>query len=505
MTRSSSKRRSLLTLAIGGILVTAVGCDSMESDQRKADNKVKASVDKGKDIRRAGTTQSLTAALAEFNKAAGETAASPTSKIRAKSIQAQTEFESGERLVRDLSVLSPTISRLVWDISQTTSQVEKFNDNAKALAATNPDAPLAAIATKRTEMVAAGEAAGKKAAELQGGIDKIKGEVDALIKQKDAALAEADASADQASKATGKAAADLLDKAGEGRRKSGNLGHDIDKLSATLLPLERDLAVEQGKKKNADEAVAALDASKKAFEENWQAMQAKMAEQKAQVAKLGEELTAKAKELDDANKQAAALRQKAVEQFKASATHYSGASSDAKGLATELGQWSNGEKFREAPEKKAWDQLKLIYNQNIFKLLEAEADNARADALNAKGADLAAQQQLVASIKPTLAGAGITLPASLEAAGGGEAKTAMDEAGKAYTEAAEKFLGVYEAGGTPKDVQQAARISRMFSLYGQYLNGGEKAKLDVAKEAYKAVGFDKEDPMLKYLPADLRA
>jgi hypothetical protein len=356
-------------------------------------------------------------------------------------------------------------------------------------------------------MVGIGEAAGKKAGELQGEIDKIKTQVAALVQQKDAAFAEADATADKAAKATGKDAVALLDQAGESRRKSGNLGHDVDKLSATLLPFERDLAVEQAKKKTADEAVAALDASKKAFEDNWQAMQAKVAEQKSLVTKLGEELAAKAKELDDVNKQAAALRGKAADLLAQSAKHYAGASTEAKLLATELGQWGNSEKFSSSPEKKAWDQLKLVYHLNIFKLLEAEADNARAGIYSVQGTQLAAQQQMVAGVKATLAGAGLTLPPSLDAAVDAEQKLAVDLAGKAYTEAAEKFVTVYEAGGTPKDIQQSAKISRMFSLYGQYLNG-DATKLQAARDAFK-VAFEKEDaavnPMVKSLPADLRA
>src|SRR5947209_2646795 len=136
-----SRQRSVLAMALSGLMFTSLACDTMESDASKADRRVQKSVQDSAEKRRTATTQSLAAA--------------------------------------------------------------------------------------------------KKASDLQGEIDKIKQQVAALTQQKDAAMSEAETAADKASKASDKDAAAMLDAATESRRKGSNIGHDIDKQSAALLPLER--------------------------------------------------------------------------------------------------------------------------------------------------------------------------------------------------------------------------------------------------------------------------
>src|SRR5205814_1457288 len=233
-----------------------------------------------------------------------------------------------------------------------------------ALGFANPEGMLKSVADQRQAMVAASKAAINKAIELQTQLEKVKGQVAALTQQKDAAMSEADTATDKASKASGKDASALLDAANEARRKGGNLGHEIDKVSSAILPLERDGAAEALKKKTADEGVAALDQRKAMMESNWQAAQADIQQQKAAAAKLGEQLAAQVKTLDDLTAQADALRAKAIDQFTKAAKDYGTAASEAKALATQLSLYST--KFGTSPEKKAWDQLKGIYHINIF-------------------------------------------------------------------------------------------------------------------------------------------
>jgi len=126
-------------------------------------------------------------------------------------------------------------------------------------------------------------------------------------------------------------------------------------------------------------------------------------------------LTAKAKSLDDLNKQAVALRAKAIDQFTASAKHNAAAAADAKILASTLDSWSGKEKFREAPEAKAWIQLRKIYNMNSFKLSEAEANNQIGNINSVAAAQYGAQQNLATAIGDTLQKAGVILPATLAA------------------------------------------------------------------------------------------
>ena len=460
-------RRSVLTLAFAGLVFTSLACDTMESDERKADKRVDESIRASSLDRQVPTTQSLTKAITALNTAASDGSASAVGKIRAKSELAETEYEAGDRTVRDLDKAEPAVSRALWEIGLTAAQIQAINGTATALSVGNPEATLKDIASKRAQMVSAGEAASKAGAELQSQIDKLKGQINTLTQQKDAAMAEADAAADKASKANPKEASALLDTAGDARRKGGNVGHEIDRQSAALLPLERDLAAEQLKKKNADEGVAMLDENKKTVEAMWQTVQASIAQYKGEAAKLGEQLVTQAKTLDDLTKQAEDLRTKAIDQFNKSATHYAGASNDAKNLAAQLGTWSN--KFSTAPERKAWDQLKTIYNLNIFKLGEAEAQSAAASVHNRQALMYDAREKLAATIAPTLTAAGITMPAPLADAAQQRQK-AQAAAAEAYDKAAQRLADAKQGGGTPKDVQAAAGAE------AQYLPADIRAK-----------------------------
>lgn len=499
-----SRQRSVLALALGGLVFTSLACDTMESDASKADRRVQKSVQDSAEKRRTATTQSLSAAMADLNTAAKESGASPTGKIEAKSMLAEAQFEAGDRALRSLNALGPDINRAFWEIAQTASHIQRANDAAKALAATDPQATLKVIADKKAEMAAASAAAAKKAGDLQGEIDKVKQQVAALTQQKDAAMAEAETAADKASKASDKDAAAILDAATESRRKGSNIGHDVDKQNAALLPLERDMAVEQANKATADQAMAALDEQEKVVKANWQVVTGQIGEQKALATKFGQELAEKGKALEDLYKRAADLRGQAIKEFEESAKNNASASNEAKSLATTLGQWSNDEKFSKAPERKAWDQLRALYHLNVFKLLEGEAHTTLGTLYSNQAAQQDARAKLVASISKTLQEAGVAMPAALSAA---DESKATEAAGKAYTTAGEKFVEVYEGSGTPKDVQQAARLFRIFTAYGQYLNG-DKAKLGDAKSAYKSyqesLTDPKDDPMARWIPADVR-
>src|SRR5439155_9214820 len=138
------------------------------------------------------------------------------------------------------------------------------------------------------------------------------------------------------------------------------------------------------------------------------------------------------------------LRAKAIEQFQKSAAHCDGATNEAKALAGQLGTWSN--KFSTSPERKSWDQLKAIYNMNIFKLGEAEAQSALASVYNRQASMFDAREKLAAAIAPTLTAAGIAMPASLADAAQQRQK-AQAAAADAYDKAAQRLADAKKGGG----------------------------------------------------------
>ncbi|HEY7119399.1 MAG TPA: hypothetical protein VH475_22600, partial [Tepidisphaeraceae bacterium] len=193
--KCSPRRRAVLTLAISGLAFTLAGilAGCGDGDQRAADKRISKSVNEAIESRRNPTTQNVNAAVTELTKAAGEAGASLVGKIEAKSNLAQAEMEAGDRIVRDIDRLDPQINQASWEISQTAGQLQRLSDSATASESSNPQAVLKAIGDNRAQMVAAGEAASKKVAELQSQIDQIKGQVTTMTQQKDAAAQQADA------------------------------------------------------------------------------------------------------------------------------------------------------------------------------------------------------------------------------------------------------------------------------------------------------------------------
>src|SRR5437763_13059849 len=77
-------RRSVLTLAFAGLVFTSFACDTMESDERRADKRIGEAVRTSSVDRQIPTTQGLTKAITALSTAAGDTSASSVGKIRAK-------------------------------------------------------------------------------------------------------------------------------------------------------------------------------------------------------------------------------------------------------------------------------------------------------------------------------------------------------------------------------------------------------------------------------------
>jgi hypothetical protein len=471
----------LAALALGGLIFLApLGCEKMESAESQGDREATKAVDEGWAARRIPTAQTLKTALAKFNEATGVSTASLPTKIRARTLQAQTEYELGKRDAEELRALYPTIGRLTWEIGQDGIRINEINEAAAAITKTEPTTSSKAVADKRAEMVMTGEAAGQAAAALQGKIDAINKQVADWQQQKDALIKSADDDTAAAAKLSGQQASDLLDKAAESRRKAGNLGHDIDKLSAGLFALQRDLEVEQLKKKTADDAVAALDARKKAIDDAWAASQADVKKLQDDAKAVGQQLADKAKTLDETNKKADAIRKGALAQFDSAAKHYAAAGADATKLLLMIGSWESQEKMRESTEVKAWKRTKELYTPNNLSRLQADALQAGAQVLAEQVALAREQEHVAADLAAPLGVAQVTVPATLADPAAIKATQAASD--KLFAEAAQKYADAYGGGFLSPSPTIAAHIGRMYALFGEYLNDARTAdKLDPTK------------------------
>src|SRR5688572_8514724 len=357
----------ILSLAVCGLVFTGAGCDTFKSDSEKANDRVTEAA-KTAAAKKTPTTQGYDTAITELRKGAGEQAATDATKIQARALLAQTEFEAGQHFVRELQRIEPQITRTLWEISQLTGQIAAMNVTGQAMLGSNPKTPLETVTAKQQEMQNTAAAAAEKVKTLQGQIAQIEGQIKTLTDQKNQVQTQADAEAAKAGNMPGNEGAQVRIQAIESKRKADNLGHQIVKLTDALMPLQRDLAVEQMLQKNAQDAVAALEQRKQMFEGNWSTVQEQVGKQKGLSTQRAAELAQRAKELDALAKQAAEIRNQAVDRLTKSAENYANASRIAGTLATTLKGLRSTQVG--APEIKAWDGLMAIYDLNTFKLLE---------------------------------------------------------------------------------------------------------------------------------------
>ncbi len=521
-------RRSVMALAASGLIFASVACDNFESDQAKADKRVKDSVDVSTKNRRQPTTKNITTVVADLSKAVGESAASDNRKLQARSMLAQTEYEQGDKVSRQVLALEPAINRAMWDITLLAGQIKNISDTVDTLGKSDPAATLAAIDAKRKEFAAASAAADTKAKELQGQIDQANASVAQLVQQQTALRAQAADDRAKAAKLPDKDAAALLDSAGEANRKAENLAHDIFKLTGalenqskndaaarsdkpwedaaaySLHPLQRDLAAELDKKKSADAEVAKLDQDKKAVDDNWTAVKAQIEARKTAATTLGQELSAKVDELAKFENDAGALRDSAIVHYDKSVKGFLAASGDAQKVQKRLDEWRRDEKFKDSPEAKSWDGLYKLYNYHYFKLLQGRGLNQIGNLKNAYSVMLDSHSKTAMEAAPILTKAGIALPAKLGTPPA-DAKKTQDEAIKNYDEAIKIFEDVFGVGSNPKTLIDTAKVSNLYALFSEFqLTGDTKKRDDARKQFNELFGDKKDDPGYKQAPEALR-
>ena len=486
----------ILCLAVSGLIFTGTACDQFKSDAQKANDRI-AQAGKAAAKAKAPTTQGYTNAINELNKAVNENTASDAAKIQARALLAQTEYEAGQHFIRELSRIEPQVTRALWDISQLSGQIAAMNVTGQAMLNGDPKTALGTVSTKQQEMQTAASQAGEQIKTIQGQIAQIEGQIKTLTDQKNKVQAQADQEFEKARNMGEKEGIPTYLQAIENKRKADNLGHQIVKLTDSLIPLQRDLAVQQILQKNAQDTIAALDQRKQMFEGNWSTVQEQVGKQKEFSKQLGEQLTKRAADLDALAKQAADVRARAVDQLTKSATHYGDAARIAGQLATTLKGLKSTQS--EAPEAKAWDGLLQLYDLNTFKLLEGQVRNTLGN-VHASHAKIAASRKaLAAEAAAVLQTAGVAAPPALAGTTDQDLAAATKGADEAFKAAATLMENVASVGRP--EAKPAGQIGQLFAAYGQYLNTGQASDLTLAKDYYNKL---KEDPSIALLPEGMR-
>jgi hypothetical protein len=494
--RPLDSARSIVCVSLSALLFCGAACDSFKSDQQRANDRI-AKAAKDAAAKKNPTTQGLDAAIGVLRQAASENNASESAKINARSLLAQTEFEAAQNWLKDVHRLEPQVLRAMWDISQLSGQVAALNVSQQAMLANDPKAAVAALTTRQQEVQQSAATAGEQVKSLQEKINQVEGQIKSLTDQRNQLQQQADADFAKARNMSESEARPVLLQAIENKRKSDNVSHEIVKRSEALVPLQRDLALQQMTQKNHQDAAAALEQRKQMVEGNWTAAQDQVGKQKQLAATLGQQLTQRAGELDGLAKQGADARNKAIDLLTKSADHYA----DAVRIATQLNQTlqTNMGKYAGAPEQKAWRELKALDDLNNFKLLEGQVRNTLGNVHAAHAKLAGARKVLAGEAGKVLQEAGVTTPPTLAGTADQDLAAATKGADDAYKAAAALMENVANVG--QPTAKPAGQMGQLFAAYGQYLSTGKPEALNLAKDQYAKL---KDDPSINNLPEGMR-
>lgn len=492
--RAPVKQLAILSAAVAtwaGVL----GCD----DSLGNDKQVRRAIVEAREASAEGNDAD---ALQKLTEAAGNTGASPAASAQAKSVLGAAEMAEAQRLMQTVDANNREIARLVHEIGILGGAIAKSNLKMDRYRGLEPTAAREQAKQKIEEVQGSGDdqvwiaadnaniptlaAVKQEVSRLQGEIAKRQEQVKTLEKQRQAAAAEADKHREAAENAQGQQRVAVVKQAAEAAKQAADIATKIDVLQASIVPLQRDLAVAQAQQAAAAGAIESYKRQIESLDSGWKGIEQQIATQ-AQIARnvLGAP-DASAPVGDDApaiantvNEKAAQLKQisdattdtfnEADQRLDNAITHYSGAVTAAGQLARDVQTKREGVE-RNSPYYKAFDELMLTVNPASYKLGQAQANQLRATVNTSQAISLLGQQRMMETLEPVLAAAKLEMPQSLDPqALPAEIKRTVEKANATYDEAATLYLDVSDQAPQELSAKDAARVGRIFALYGKVM------------------------------------
>jgi hypothetical protein len=493
--RSSLKRWTVLGLAAATVssALMAGGCGSAEADQS-----VRDSIIRSQQAQRKGGEEGHKEAQQILEDAVKNADASPASKAQAKSALGQLQLEAARDTLRDASRYEVEAGRLALEIAQLANLVGRSNTLVEGYKKNDPQKVKDSI----NQRIAEAQGGGDKSAwfthekstiptlatvkqtisQLEGQIAQKQDALKQLDQQRVQTLEEAEKVNKASSAAKGQEAVDAFKKAADLRKKAADLAVQIDQGNAALAPMKGDLAVAQGQEKILNDVIAQLKEQAQQLDASWQNVQSLIGAQSKVATEIvgtagatsapSEDLSASGKSIAEkaaimahAAQQADELRENAIASLREASKQFE----DAKAAATALQQdvrTKQGD-FQGKPQDAAWKTELAVLNPNTFELQRATAQRLLGDALAARGTSLHGRVQLADYLAPIFTKANLQIPEQLQSGDMSkreqEAFTLADEAYNSSDEA----LGVVSEGSGTEDLKNAARIQRIFELYGR--------------------------------------
>jgi hypothetical protein len=441
-------------------------------------------------------------ALQKLQDAAGNTGASPAASAQAKAVLGAAEVAEAARLQQTVDANGRDIARLVYEIGILGNQIANSNLKVEGYRAQEPSAAREDVKKKIAEVQGGGEKATWITAEnaniptlaavkqdisrLQGEIAKRQEEAKALEQQRVAAAAEADKNREAADAATGQKRVELVKLAADAAKKAADIATKVDVVQAAIIPLQRDLAVATAQQAAAEKAIESYTKQLASIDAGWKGVEQQIATQ-AQIgtnvlgapgaaAPVGEgaeaianSINEKAAQLQQKLTETAAVFNEADQRLDNAITHYNAAVTSAGELASAVQQKRQGVD-RNSPYSKAFDNLTAVVSPATYKLGQAEANQLRGTINASQAISQIGQQRMIETLQPILAAAKLELPAALNQPSlPTEVQRTTDKANATYDEAAKLYLEASDAAPDTSSAKNAARIGRIFSLYGKVM------------------------------------
>jgi hypothetical protein len=519
--------------------LVAGGCGSAEADQS-----VRNSITKSQQAQRKGGEEGQKEAQQILEDAVKQTDASPASKAQAKAALGQLQLEAGRDTLRDSTHYEVEAGRLALQIAQLGSLVGRSNSLIEGYKKNDPQKVKDAINQRIVEAQGGADkpawfthekttiptlsAVKQTISQLEGQIAQKTDAIKQLDQQRIQALEEAEKISKASANAKGQEAVDAFKKAADLRKKAADLAVQIDQGNVALNPLKGDLAVAQGQEKVLNNVIAQLKEQAQQLDASWQNVQSLISAQAKVATEIvgtpgatsapsddlaassGKSIAEKAAAMAHAAQQADDLRENAIASLREASKQFEDAKTSATALQQDI-RTKQGD-FQGKPQDAAWKTELAILNPNTFELQRAVAQRLLGDALAARGTSLHARVQLADYLAPIFTQANLQLPEQLQSGDMSkreqEAFTLADEA---YNSADEALNTVAEGSGT-EDLKNAARIQRIFALYGRahaskLAAQPQKADQYLAAAKQAVTDLQSQDPQVTIppLPGELAA
>ena len=518
-------------------LLTA-GC---EGDVDAADKQVQEHLTEGTEKLEPGVT-TAPAVPEGYKKAAGVANASPATKAQARADLANAERDRAIALLGETDRLDVELQRLVGAINRQAARIQANNTLIAGLGKLEPTKATQAIQQQRgaaqgekngtwvehdTGAILGLKALNDQAAQLQEQIAQLEQQAKDLGTQRSKMIADAEQLEKQSDAAKGQQSSELYTQAVDSRKQAADLGVQVEALEAKLMPLRQDLERTQANQQAIAKTVETLGTRLQATNENWQKIQAQIAELQnlnkrilgggdepapapapqpqaaaaqpesgaeggaaparpagaAAAPPMAASVSGKLKQLNDLVAQIEGRRGEAETLLRSALDNTKKAGDAGAALSRELQSRLSSAGGGQRPEAAAWKQLIDLHHPARYKLRQATLDILLANLLRSRAADLDMRDNMVQMLTKALQPAKLQVPTD---AGGADLATQRDAARKAsldvYKEADQLLGEVVEASAGGGDlVQNAAKAGHLMRLVRLYAQSQVDIDPDAAK------------------------